>query len=91
MNIFIDTTISSFGEKQCACMLSIIPLQLFFLAKQVAGLYLFSMSARGRGNYGNDYISQATIGGGDSEELRRIRLHNLRSREADRDACFDWK
>ena len=71
-------------------MLSIIPLRLIFFAKQVAGLYLFSMSARGRGNYGNDYISQATIGG-DSEELRRIRLHNLRSREADRDACFDWK
>ena len=58
-----------------------------FECKQQAGLYLFSVSARGRGNFGiNDYISN-----GNSEEARRIRLHNLRSREADRDACFDWK
>ena len=64
----------------------IMSMSVYIHPLKQAGLYLFSFSARGRGNYDNNgYIS------GDSEEARRIRFHNLRSREADRDACFDWK
>ena len=53
------------------------------------GLYFFSFSARGRWNFGFDenYIDSNLS----SEENRRIQLTNLRSRAADREACFDWK
>ena len=54
-----------------------------------SGLHFFTFSARGRWNYGYDdnYIESNLS----SEESRRIRLLNLRSSEADREACFDWK
>ena len=60
-----------------------------FFQCQSSGLYFFTFAARGRWNYGYDdnYIESNLS----SEESRRIRRLNLRSREADREACFDWK
>jgi hypothetical protein len=60
---------------------------------EIPGLYFFSMAGRGRWSYGsdvtnnNDVVDDATV----VEENRRIRMYNLRSRDADREACLDWK
>ena len=61
----------------------------FFLVSPVLGHSGHSTMCRGRWNYGYDdnYIESNLS----SEESRRIRLLNLRSSEADREACFDWK
>ncbi len=50
-----------------------------------SGLYFFALAARGRWSYDNNGYVQ------DSESARRIQLYNLRSRESDREVCFDWK
>lgn len=55
-----------------------------------AGLYFFTFAARGRAasaRYENDFISSSTS----SDEARRIRLQISRSRQADDEACLDWK
>lgn len=57
-----------------------------------AGLYFFTFAARGRASqrgYENDFITiSPTVS---SDEARRIRLQNSRSRQADEEACLDWK